>query len=283
VAIPDELSEQSSAQLVNMYSTLTTLIDRLDSPAIAGTGVIEWGCPVPSFGDLCNAEVASLGLNPSNREFMDERGEELDGSLRRFHTLNSLGLKSWGEVNAWHLRLIIEACRSYFLANPYDGWFKRLDQVISATGASFYRPRFGACHLDLIPYATTRKWTELSSRQRSMLLDVAGDTLGLLLRDSSVRILLLNGQSVVDQFQEIGGIRLDREQVPDWTLPRERRTGVAGVAYSGMVSRLCGIGLGHDVLVLGYNHNIQSSFGVTKNVVRAIRDWLSNAAFGTPV
>jgi hypothetical protein len=263
-----------------MHTTLTTLIDRLDSPGIAGTQVIRWGCPVPSFGDLANSRVATLGLNPSNREFMDESGNELDGHLRRFHTLNSLGLRSWEEVDARHLSLILESCRSYFLRNPYDTWFKRLDQVVSAANASFYDAARAACHLDLIPYATSRKWTELTPRQRSSLMQVTADTLGLLLRDSPVRILLLNGQSVVSKFQEIAGIRLEREEMAGWTLPREQKPEVAGFSYRGRVEAISGINLGHEVLVLGYNHNLQSSFGVTKSVIQAIRDWISKALYG---
>src|SRR6266700_2791620 len=114
-----------------MYGTLTTLIDRLDSSAMSGTDVIPWGAPVPSFGDLSLARVATLGLNPSNREFVDDGGDELQGPNRRFHTLNSLGLRRWSEVNARHLLLILDSCRTYFLGNPYDRWFKRLDYVIA--------------------------------------------------------------------------------------------------------------------------------------------------------
>lgn len=263
-----------------MHTTLTTLIDRLDSPAISGTDVIRWGCPVPSFGDLAISKVATLGLNPSNREFMDESGNELEGDLRRFHTLNSLGLKSWAEVDARHLTMILESCRSYFHGNPYDTWFKRLDQVVNAANASFYDVDCSACHLDLIPYATSRKWTELSPSQRSSLLQVTADTLGLLLRDSPVRILLLNGQSVVSKFQEIAGITLEREEMPRWTLPREQKPEVAGFSYVGTVTTISGIALGHEVLVLGYNHNLQSSFGVTKGVIQAIREWISKTVNG---
>ena len=66
-----------------MHSALATLIDRLDSPAVLETEVIPWGSPVPSFGDLSISRVATLGLNPSNREFVDESGGELQGPLRR--------------------------------------------------------------------------------------------------------------------------------------------------------------------------------------------------------
>ncbi|MBZ5523718.1 MAG: hypothetical protein LAP21_15900 [Acidobacteriia bacterium] len=242
------------------------------------TDVIKWGCPVPSFGDISRSRVATLGLNPSNREFVDEMGDELQGELRRFHTLKSLGLKDWSDADARHLRLILESCRRYFLGNPYDTWFKRLDHVVSGAKASFYDTACGACHLDLIPYATVRKWTELTASQRSSLLAVAADTLGLLLRDSPVRILILNGKSVVEQFQEIAGIRLEQEKMPGWSLPRQRKPDVAGFAYRGVVHSLSGIDLYHRILVLGFNHNLQSSFGVTKEVIRSIRNWISRAA-----
>ena len=80
-----------------MYTTLTTLIDRLDSTAISGTNAILWGCPVPSFGDLSSSQVATIGLNPSNREFVDESGNELQGAYDDFipsaHSALGLGQK----------------------------------------------------------------------------------------------------------------------------------------------------------------------------------------------
>lgn len=257
-----------------MHTTLTTLIDRLDSGAMSGTDVIRWGAPVPSFGDLSRARVATLGLNPSNREFVDDSGDELEGPNRRFHTLNSLGLTRWSEVNVHHLRLILDSCRTYFLGNPYDRWFKRLDYVIEGAGASYYDASSSACHLDLIPYATARKWTALTSRQRSSLLANAADSLALLLRDSCIRVLVLNGQSVVGQFQEITGVHLEREKMDRWTLLRQRKPDVIGLGYKAIVNSLCGVPLRQYMLVLGYNHNLQSSFGVTTDVVVAIREWV---------
>ena len=127
-----------------MHSALATLIDRLDDPRIADAGVIRWGAPVPSFGDLSTSKVATLGLNPSNREFVDEIGRELDGRDRRFHSLQSLGLSSWEDANATHLRMILSSCKNYFLCNPYDRWFKRLDVIVSGTEASFYGDTNGA-------------------------------------------------------------------------------------------------------------------------------------------
>jgi hypothetical protein len=116
----------------------------------------------------------------------------------------------------------------------------------------------------------------LSARQRSLLLSVASDTLALLLRNSPVRLLILNGRSVVEHFQLISGIQLDREQIPDSTLRRRTNPDITGYGFRGIVRTLSGIPLQHEILILGYNHNIQSSFGVTRGVIDAIRKWLSS-------
>src|SRR5574337_132908 len=175
-----------------MTQELSALVERLNDPQLFQASVIPWGSPVPSFGNLSSSKIATLGLNPSNREFVDEKGHELNGASRRFHTLNSLGLREWSEVTEKHLNLILDFCQNYFSRNPYDGWFKRLDYIISGTSMSYYFPSGEACHLDLIPYATACKWTDLNPNQRSLLLDLTGDTLGLLLKDSPVELLVLN-------------------------------------------------------------------------------------------
>ena len=36
--------------------------------------VIEWACPVPFFGRAERARIASVGLNPSDKEFCDKQG-----------------------------------------------------------------------------------------------------------------------------------------------------------------------------------------------------------------
>lgn len=258
-----------------MIPALKNLLQRLDNPEIAQTGVIYWGSPVPAFGDLLSSRVATLGLNPSNREFVDLAGNELIGPSRRFHTLNSLGLRQWTDATAEHLRLIEESCLNYFAGNPYDAWFKELDGLLGGIASYYYinTPR-AACHLDIIPYATSSKWTDLSSLQRTKLLAIAGDTLGLLLRDSQIRILILNGQSVVRNVEAVSGILLTQREMPDWTLPRKSRDGIKGIAYSGSIKKIREINLEREVIVLGFNHNIQSSFGVTSEVKRNIRRWI---------
>lgn len=258
----------------SLFPTLVTLLDRIDADAARAADVIPWGCPVPAFGDPAVSSVATLGLNPSNREFVDDRGRELVGDARRFHTLHSLGLEGWEDADSEHLDRILVACRDYFVGNPYDRWFRRLDSVVSGTGTSFYDPKSPACHLDLIPYATAQKWTALTGRQRAGLLRLAGDTLGLMLRRSSVRVLILNGQSVVAHFQQATGVVLERAEMTDWALARQSGEDVRGFAYRGTIDAVCGFPLPQELLVVGFNHNLQSSYGVTAEVVESIRRWV---------
>lgn len=259
---------------------LSALVRRLDDPRLGKLGVIPWAAPVLSFGDLSQSKIATLGLNPSNREFVDLAGIELSGGHRRFHTIESLGIKRWSEATEEHLQQILKSCNDYFSGNPYDGWFQALDKLIVGTKVSYYGLFSGACHLDLVPYATACKWMELTSAERTALLSSTGDALGLLLRESSVEVLVLNGQSVIENLQSIGGCKFHREAIPDWTLPRRSSPGVTGYAYTGKLCQVSGIGLGREISVLGFSHNIQSSFGVTTKVKSAIQQWIAHSANG---
>jgi hypothetical protein len=107
---------------------------------------------------------------------------------------------------------------------------------------------------------------------------MCADILARLLQDSPVRILILNGSGVVRHFQQMTHVSLKVEEKPDWTLPRTYGGGVVGFAYTGIVETLAGIGLSRPLVILGFNHNIQSSFGVTTRAIHAIRTWVAEFA-----
>ena len=215
-----------------------------------------------------------MGINPSDREFTSANGQELEGLDRRLPTLGSLGISQWSQVDASHLREIIDACTLYFRRNPYDRWFRALEQVLNPSDLTFYGSEPTACHVDLFSFATSPKWGVLPASRRRRLLDSNRDALGSLLRDSALELLILNGKSVVDHFEMMTAKRLDQTTMHSWSLPRDHGPSVVGVAYSGDVDEVGGVRLGRRVSVLGYNHNLQSSFGVTRQVVARIGRWL---------
>ena len=264
----------------DLHRHLVTLLDRGEDPQIGEANVIPWASPVMAFGDAAKARVATLGLNPSRREFLDESDRTLDGTSRRLHTLESLGLRSWGDADAGHIRSILVACRSYFHANPYRQWFDRLDRIVRGVGLSFYDEAPTVCHVDLVPYATHAKWGELSVRQRGILRDSTADIFGEVLRDSPIEVLILNGRGVVDEFESTADIELEPFEIPAWNLRRESGPPVPGVGFVGSVRSVSGIDLGRDLRVFGFNHNLQSSFGVTNEVVNLIGLWLQEGVLG---
>jgi hypothetical protein len=263
-----------------MYGAMTALLRALETHQAAGLDVIGWGCPVPFFGHLESAQIATVGINPSNREFVGADGTELAGNGRRLPTLGSLGLPSWSQADFGALRSILFACQNYFECNPYDGWFGSLERIIAPTGHSYYAPRSDACHLDVVPWATTAKWGELAPSVRRRLREQAAEALAEIVASSPLKVLILNGQEVVRQFEAIVGQQLIAKRLSDWDLPRRSGRPVPGLAYSGWISWIAGIPLDRQLLVLGYNHNLQSSFGVTTAVRGSISSWISEA-YGT--
>ncbi len=237
---------------------------------------IAWSAPVISFGDVTKSIIATIGINPSNREFESLNGVELKGAERRFHTLNSLKIKTWRNLDSNHYNRINKYCFNYFIRNPYDAWFKKLDYIISGTAKSYYFPSQQACHLDLIPWATSKKWSDINKGTQSSLLLSSGNFLGEILRNSDVKVLVLNGQTVVTNLEKIANRKLSRTEVLEWRLKRRRGNDVKGYKYEGSINQIGGIYLGKKIRVLGFNYNIQSSYGLTKEVMLEIRNWITN-------
>jgi hypothetical protein len=270
----NDLSSETAETGPRLMEQLMLLIGALANKEVTGAGAIPWACPVLSFGDFYRSEVATVGLNPSNREFQDQFGNELNGGERRFHTLTSLGLQDWSDVQGPLLLQMVGSYRGYFSGNPYTRWFGPLDEAIAGSGASFFSDSNPACHIDLVPYATAEKWGDLSLKNREVLTTWAADSIAILLRESAVQLLVLNGRSVVTGFERLAELSLSAGANSGWDLRRAGGSLARGMAYKGKVSEIRGIALGREILVLGYNINLQSSFGVTSRVRCEIRKWI---------
>lgn len=264
----------SGIALMREVDTLVGLL-RIGNPV--GLGAIPWASPVVSFGSPAKSRVATLGLNPSNLEFVDSKGNQLLAPHNRFESLATLQARTWSDVAKQGVARIWQACEDYFYRNPYDYWFKRLERLLVGTGASYYS-RIGetACHLDLVPFATAQKWSSLSVGQRQDLVQLGIPSLVRTIKASDIRVLVLNGSTVVREFNRLlNSETLEPRVMPSWALQGGR---VAGVAHVGLVSKLNNIPLDRELLVLGYNHNIQSSFGVTTEVVSRIATWVARSS-----
>lgn len=250
-----------------MHSIMTRLVNELESNT--EVEVVRWASPVPFFGRITEATVATVGINPSIREFVAPDGSELMGEDRRLPTLASLALGDWARADGGDIRAMTEACLSYFERNPYRLWFDVLDRLLHLSGCSYYGKQ-PAAHLDLFAHATGTRWASLPQTLRKRLVARGRTALAEVIRDSPIEILVLNGRSVVNEFSAAAQFELSATSVPAWTLPRKTGPGVAGISYSGTITSMAGIAFDREVQIIGFNHNLQSSFGVTNSVVQRI-------------
>jgi hypothetical protein len=80
---------------------------------------------------------------------------------------------------------------------------------------------------------------------------------------------------VVQEFQRLSAVSLERTVAPSWSLQRSNGRTVRGVGYWGTIDEFDGIPLGRQVVVAGFNHNLQSSYGVTREAILEIGKWLN--------
>jgi hypothetical protein len=235
---------------------------------LADCKVIPWASPIVFFGNLKNARLATVGINPSNREFVDVAGCELIGPERRFPTLSSCGLESWSRATDDVVDAIFEHCTNYFSHRPYELWFNKLEAVISQTGHSYYSSMRQACHLDIVPFATCDKWAALTQKQRAALIRESNGLLISALASSEIDLLVLNGKAVVDCFSQAFNLTLEQHEASELNLNRRASRDVTGTIYRGSLTVQQELGTRRIVRVVGFNHNIQSSFGVTREVLK---------------
>jgi hypothetical protein len=153
--------------------------------------------PVLFFGDIFSAQIATLGINPSYREYLDEYGHELTRDARRFQTLASLQAPSRAELTDAQCEQAISTMCDYFQpGKPVYQWFRPLDLVIAAMDYAYAARK--AVHLDLIQEATTPTWSGLEKQsplEASALLVADLPFLRWQLETFPLRAVVCNGKT----------------------------------------------------------------------------------------
>jgi len=238
-------------------------MDRIksDSP-----NLLYEGQPIPYFGNIGSAEIATVGLNPSDKEFYCDKNIELINEARRFQTLSSLRLNKWENIKSKEIKTLKQNLDNYFQINPYKRWFNQLERIFSTAGYSYYDNT--ACHIDLIPYTTKIKWSSLKSQEQRFLLDSSTHDLKKCIEHSNINALILNGASVINGFLKSYDIKLKQQKVPSWEV-KTKKGNISGIKYKGILR----LNSGKEILVIGFNYNLQSSFGLTNEIKANIRKW----------
>jgi hypothetical protein len=236
---------------------------RFRQPAPLGVRVVPGSTPVVAFGDLRKARVATLAINPSFGEFLHLDGRERDGADRRLETLQSLRCRGLETAPREAIQRAFSSCSSYFTRRPYT-YFGKLETVLGQLKASFYDG--SACHLDLVQWATKPRWVELGPSEREKLLQADVPFLKRQLSNEHVRLVVINGSGVREQYERFFGVMLQEVQ-----FPRQAYLEVSGGPRISFFQGRTPSGQ-H---VVGWNINLQSTFGVSKENVRAIADHIA--------
>lgn len=214
--------------------------------------VVESSTPVVSFGNARSAFVATLGLNPSRREFCNAVGTLLGGGERRLATHESLGTSDLVNAPQEIIDRVLDDCDRYFDSdrNPYWSWFARLEPLLNSCGASYRNG--SACHLDLVQWATDPTWGKLPSSARNRLLEADRMFLCDQLQNEKIRIVLINGMGAYRKFESI----FDHEV--------EEVSPITGLSFQK--TRLFFGRLFGRIRIVAWSTNLQSSRGVTNRL-----------------
>lgn len=128
-------------------------------------GVNDFACPVPFFGRIVPESgkdrkplIFTLGVNPSNREFLTDKG----GIIKKSRFPNISKKSNYAAADLFY------ACCEYFAVdnNPYKVWFgkqTRNEALLNCFHASYYDndKQYQAVHIDLMPFPTLCKFSTI--------------------------------------------------------------------------------------------------------------------------
>lgn len=202
------------------------VLDRARRAPAPGAGVVPGSTPVVCLGDFTAATVATLGIAPPHRQFLDHSGRLLTGARRRLATLDSLGAERAGRMTAAQARAVVDECAGYFGRHPYH-WFESLDDLLrTGLGASYHDGT--ACHLHLVQWATTTRWTGLTPAMQADLLRADIGFVRRQLDESDFRVVVVTGRPALRWVQESGLVTWRRSATVPGTSPVGVYTGVRG-------------------------------------------------------
>jgi hypothetical protein len=159
--------------------------------------------PVPWFGDITTAKVATIGINPSHAEFFFKKNNDfllLEGSKRRLLSWKDLGVETDQSTEGMRNELA-KSCNNYFRTGNHYKWFEPFNQLLTETSKLNYLEGT-ACHLDLFPWVTTDVWRKLKGCDRAILVGEGKKYLNAIILAKRFDYIFMNGRTVINAIQE---------------------------------------------------------------------------------
>lgn len=212
-----------------------------------------------------SASIATVGLNPSRREYTSSHNVELTGNARRFETLRSLEAVSRADLTDAQCTRAIETMAGYFdPGKPRYSWFAPLARLTSGMGRSYARRE--VTHLDLVQEATDPTWSTLHGSHPGEANDLLRHDTPFLrwqIESFPISVLVCNGRTVFDWVARLTDARMVSENtryfspkvafrwwvsladmghrpvaVVGWNIPLARPTGMNAESQTGFGASL---------------------------------------------
>jgi hypothetical protein len=166
------------------------LLDKISQPHPTTVKIVPHSVPIVFFGNIEKAEIATLSLNPSNKEFEGVKGN------KRVIDRADLGVKNSDTLTRIDAEKVYNSFLAFFKNNPYRGWFDPLNEIFKAKGYEYYNDQI--VHLDISPWATSNKWNDLSNYEKNSIIDLT--TILKVLGNGNIKKLFINGKKASEEF-----------------------------------------------------------------------------------
>lgn len=185
------------------------ILERIKRPIENKMRIIRGTTPVIYFGNYNDAKACTISINPSDKEFKNGKGKLLDNGKERLCSRKMLNVPDSKKLSNSQAQKVIDYCEKYFHNNPYKTWFNPIDCFIKQFGYSYKEPGYGTCvHLDLVQWATD-KWSKIPENIKSKHLDNDLPILKHLLSKKDLKIMFLNGKTVIENIKQHLNINLE--------------------------------------------------------------------------
>ena len=165
------------------------LIDKVSQPLPSTDKIVEGSIPIVFFGNVERAEIATLSLNPSNKEF------EHNG-VRRCIDRKQLKVADNQKLSSEQAESVYKSLLLYFKVNPYKTWFNPMNKLFQSKGYEYYNDQI--VHLDISPWATNDKWKNLSRDEREPIIDTT--IIKNVIEKRGIKKLFINGKTALNVF-----------------------------------------------------------------------------------
>lgn len=183
-----------------------TILEYIKQPIPENMDIVSQSVPILFFGHIENAHIATIGINPSDKEFLSIDKIILEKKEKRLKDRQDLNKSDNDELSMDDAREIYDSKTKYFKKNPYKPWFGEkntgnMERILKIFNKSYSYYNDTAIHLDITPWATSKKWKEYNDNEKKLLITLGNDIAIKIIKNSNIKILYINGKSVLKYLE----------------------------------------------------------------------------------